>query len=497
MDKVSCRERETRVIYSNCPHVLLLVATDRTRCRLRKQPKPRSHDRLKIEMEPGFGHQFRPATQFEDKEKQSMSNFENLGLSPELMNAIKALGFETQFPIQEATIPLLRHGSDVIGQAHTGTGKTAAFGLPLLELVNERNLNIQALVLVPTRELAVQVASDINSYGRFTRKHALAIYGGQSINVQMRALEDRPQIIVGTPGRIIDHMKRGSLHLEKVQCVVLDEADRMMDMGFIDDVERILAKAGSKRQIAFFSATMPKDVLELARRHMRNPHEVLIEPEDLNVREIRQFYCNVDQGRKFDALLKILEDKEVQRAIVFCRTKRSTFRLNQSLGNRNQDAIALNGDLSQHQRDRAMSAFRSGRSRILVATDLAGRGLDVDGVTHIINYDVPPNPLTYFHRIGRTGRAGKAGTAVTIVSMEQNVDFQAIQAKADKQIERLDFGLGPDVHTTVRKAPSGFSHKSPYTFKRKSRRYSAHTSPSSFRFGHRRSRKFMKNRRFS
>ena len=425
-----------------------------------------------------------------------MSNFEKLGLSPEILNAIKALGFERQFPIQEATIPLLRNGSDVIGQAHTGTGKTAAFGLPLLEIVDEKNLNIQALVLVPTRELAVQVASDINSYGRFTRKHALAIYGGQSINAQIRALEDCPQIIVGTPGRVIDHIERGSLHLEKVQCVVLDEADRMLDMGFIDDVEHILTKTRSKRQIAFFSATMPKEVLKLARRHMKNPREVLIEPEDLNVKEISQYYYQVDHERKLDALLRILQDKEVQRAIVFCRTKRSTFWLNQSLGRRNQDAIALNGDLTQHQRDRAMKAFRSGQSRILVATDLAGRGLDIDGVTHIINYDVPENPYTYFHRIGRTGRAGKTGTAVTIVSAEQNGDFRAIQSMADDRIERLSFTSGPGAFTGGREESWISSGETRRAFGGRSR-YPRHTPRSNFRYSHRRRGTFMKNRRVS
>jgi ATP-dependent RNA helicase DeaD len=421
----------------------------------------------------------------EDKEKKSMSTFEKLGLSPEILHGIKALGFERQFPIQEAVIPLLQHGTDVIGQAHTGTGKTAAFGLPLLEIVDEKNLNIQALVLVPTRELAVQVASDINSYGRFTRKHALAIYGGQSINVQIRALEDCPQIIVGTPGRVIDHIERGSLHLEKVQCVVLDEADRLLDMGFIDDVEHILTKTRSKRQIAFFSATMPTEVLKLARRHMKNPREVLIEPDDLNVKEISQYYYQVDPEKKLDALLRILQDKEVQRAIVFCRTKRSTFWLNQSLGRRNQDAIALNGDLTQHQRDRAMKAFRSGQSRILVATDLAGRGLDVDGVTHIINYDVPQNPYTYFHRIGRTGRAGKTGTAVTIVSAEQNGDFRTIQSMADDRIERLNFSSGPDAFTARREESSISSDETRRGFGRRPHRYPRHTRRSNFRYSHR------------
>ena len=368
-----------------------------------------------------------------------MSSFEELGLSPEILSAVKSLGFDVPFPIQEAIIPLLWSGTDVIGQAHTGTGKTAAFGLPILEIVDEKNLNIQALVLVPTRELAMQVADDINSYARFTRKRALAIYGGKSIHAQIDALKDCPQIIVGTPGRILDHLERRSLHLENVQCVVLDEADRMLDMGFIDDVEHILQQTG-RRQIAFFSATMPNEIRKLARRHMKNPREVLIESEDLNVKEIKQCFCQADRDTKLDALLKILHDKTVERAIVFCRTKRTTFWLTESLRRRHENATAINGDLSQNQRDRAMEDFRSGHSRILVATDLAGRGLDIDGVTHIINYDVPEDPLTYFHRIGRTGRAGKTGTAVTIVSADQSADFRTIETMADYQIERLEMG---------------------------------------------------------
>jgi ATP-dependent RNA helicase DeaD len=447
-------------------------------------------------MEPGFGHHSRPAMRIDHGEKESMNNFEKLTLSPEILDAIRVLGFERPFPIQEAVIPLLRQGSDIIGQAHTGTGKTAAFGLPLLEIVDEKNLNIQALVLVPTRELAVQVASDIKSYGRFTRKHALAIYGGQSINAQIRDLKDCPQIIVGTPGRVIDHLERGSLHLEKVHFVVLDEADRMLDMGFIDDVEHILTKTGRKRQIAFFSATMPKEMLKLARRHMENPREVLIEPEDLNVKQIRQYYCRVNYERKFDALLRILQDKEVRRAIVFCRTKRNTFWLNKSLGRRNQNAIALNGDLTQYQRDRAMNAFRSGQSRILVATDLAGRGLDIDGVTHIINYDVPQDPYAYFHRIGRTGRAGKAGKAVTIVSTEQFVDFRTIQSMADDRIERLDSNSDPDEFTARREGSNRSGDEIRRTFDRRPNQYARHTPHSNFRRSRRRSRTFVKNRRF-
>jgi ATP-dependent RNA helicase DeaD len=230
---------------------------------------------------------------------------------------------------------------------------------------------------------------------------------------------------------------------------------------------------------------------------MKNPREVLIEPDDLNVKQISQYYCQVDHDRKLDALLRILQDKKVQRAIVFCRTKRSTFRLNQSLGRRNQDAIALNGDLTQHQRDRAMNAFRTGHSRILVATDLAGRGLDVDGVTHIINYDVPQDPYAYFHRIGRTGRAGKAGTAVTIVSTEQNVDFRTIQSMADGRIERLNFNSDPDEFTAGREGPSRTSDETRRAFERRPHRYSRHTPRSNFRYSHRRSRTPMKNQRVS
>jgi len=367
-----------------------------------------------------------------------MKSFEELGLSPEILGAVKALGFEKPFPIQEAVIPLIWSGNDVIGQAHTGMGKTAAFGLPILEIVDEKSLKIQALILVPTRELAMQVADDINSYGKLAHKHALAIYGGQSINAQIEDLEDCPQIIVGTPGRVIDHLERGSLRLECVQCIVLDEADRMLDMGFIDDVEHILTKIGGKRQTALFSATIPEEILELARKHMKNPREVLIEPEDLNVKEISQYYYDVASDRKIEALLGILQDREVKRAIVFCRTKRTTFWLSQSLRRRNEWATVLNGALSQNQRDEAMKAFRGGRTRVLVATDLAGRGLDIDGVTHIINFDVPQDPYVYFHRIGRTGRAGKTGTAVTLVSMEQSVDFRAILSMAGRQIQRLD-----------------------------------------------------------
>jgi len=423
-----------------------------------------------------------------------MSSFEELGLSPEILSAVKALGFDVPFPIQEAIIPLLWSGSDVIGQAHTGTGKTAAFGLPILEIVDENNPDIQALVLVPTRELAMQVAGDINSYGKLTRKRALAIYGGQSIHAQIDTLEDHPQIIVGTPGRIIDHLERGTLRLENVECVVLDEADRMLDMGFIHDVENILARIGRKRQTALFSATMPEDVLTLARKHMKNPREVLMESEDLNVKEIKQYFCQAESERKLDALLKVIRDLRVERAIVFCRTKRSTFWLTESLRRRNEHAIAINGDLSQNQRDAAMEAFRSGRNRILVATDLAGRGLDIEGVTHIINYDVPEDPYTYFHRIGRTGRAGRTGTAITIVSAEQKADFRAIETLANYQIERLNFSKSDsNAFTSSNRRPRRSTDETWRRLEGRPYRHMRRTQGSPFRGPHRPSHAFTEN----
>ena len=366
-----------------------------------------------------------------------MNSFQDMGISPEIVDALDDLGFKKPFPIQERVIPILWSGSDVIGQAHTGTGKTAAFGLPILEVIDETSPAVQALIVVPTRELAIQVAQDINSYAKNTKKRALPLYGGASIFAQLDALEKHPQIIVGTPGRLLDHISRNSLRLGNVTCVVLDEADRMLDMGFIEDVEEILKAVNSKHQTALFSATIPKDVLRLARRYMKNPREVLVEPEDLNVREIDQYFLVADHGEKNKSLLRLLGSGDVGRVIIFCRTKRDTFRLDRILQSKGLPSVAMNGDLSQDKRDRAMEAFVRGRRRMLVATDLAGRGLDIEGVTHIINFDVPDDPHTYFHRIGRTGRAGNKGTAVTLVSPEERCSFERIQRMGGNTIKRL------------------------------------------------------------
>ena len=365
-----------------------------------------------------------------------MNNFENMGLSPEIVDALDDLGFQRPYPIQEQVIPLLWSGSDIIGQAHTGTGKTAAFGVPILEIVNENNPNVQALIIVPTRELAVQVAEDINSYGKKTNKHALALYGGVSKYVQLEAMKNNPLIIVGTPGRLLDHLDGGSLVLDDVLCVVLDEADRMLEMGFIEDVELIMKSIKGKHQTALFSATIPKSVLKLARRYMNNPREVLIESDDLNVKEIEQYYVTTDSRTKSKSLMKLLHREKIDRAILFCRTKRDTFQINEMLRSRGFSSVVINGNLTQNQRDWAMNKFVNGRRRILVATDLAGRGLDIEGITHIINLDVPQDPYNYFHRIGRTGRAGKKGIAITLVSPEQRSNFKKIQEIGGNTIEK-------------------------------------------------------------
>jgi ATP-dependent RNA helicase DeaD len=366
-----------------------------------------------------------------------MNSFKDMGLSPEITDALEGLGLKKPFPIQEKVIPILWSGSDVIGQAHTGTGKTAAFALPILEVIDEADPTVQALIIVPTRELAVQVEEDINSYAKKTRKRALALYGGVSIYVQLEALMDHPQIIVSTPGRLLDHIRSDSLKLDKVSCVVLDEADRMLDMGFIEDVEQILKVVKGRHQTALFSATIPENLLKLARRYMKNPHEVLIESHDLNVREIDQYYIPTDSKTKIETLLRLLRSERVDRTILFCRTKRDTFWMDRILHSRRLPSVAINGDLTQDQRDWAMQAFEKGRRRILVATDLAGRGLDIQDITHIINFDVPDDPYTYFHRIGRTGRAGKKGVAITIVTPEQRFNFQRIQEMGGNVIKPL------------------------------------------------------------
>ncbi|MBX5466728.1 MAG: DEAD/DEAH box helicase [Firmicutes bacterium] len=342
-------------------------------------------------------------------------SFQGMGLSQPVLRALAEMGFEEPSPIQARTIPLILSGRDLIGQAQTGTGKTAAFGVPVVERLDHRSRRVQALVLVPTRELAIQVAEEITRIGRFAGVKVVPIYGGQSYDRQIRALEHGAQVVIGTPGRVIDHLKRGTLKLDQVRMVILDEADEMLDMGFIDDVEFILQNVPAERQTLLFSATVPEPVARLARRYLKDPEHVAINPERLTVPLIEQVYYEVREHEKLDALSRILDMEGAERAIVFCRTKKRVDELAEGLQARGYSAEAIHGDLNQVQRNRVMKRFREGGSEILVATDVAARGLDIENVTHVINYDLPQDAEGYVHRIGRTGRAGRSGTAITLV----------------------------------------------------------------------------------
>jgi ATP-dependent RNA helicase DeaD len=366
-----------------------------------------------------------------------MQKFEELPIAGEINRSLKEIGFQEMFPIQAAAILPLLQSRDVIGQAKTGTGKTAAFGIPMLQKIEKSLDAVQGLVLVPTRELAVQVASDFNRFGKYLAVRSLAVYGGQPIYGQMEALQGTVHIVVGTPGRIIDHISRGTLVLDRVNFVVLDEADRMLDMGFKEDIEFILSRTPSDRQTAMFSATMPDEILSMASRHMYNPENILVSRDEIAVEEIEQLYRQVDPERKFQALCDILNNQSVRRALIFCSTKIGADRLGYRLSRIRRDVAVIHGDLTQAQRERALDNFRRGRVRFLVATDVASRGLDIEGVTHVVNYEVPSDPLLYFHRIGRTGRAGASGVAVTLVSRHEMTDLRNIQSLTKTQMHQL------------------------------------------------------------
>jgi ATP-dependent RNA helicase DeaD len=365
-----------------------------------------------------------------------LKTFSDVGLSNQLLRSISNMGFEEPTPIQEQAIPLGLEGRDIIGQAHTGTGKTAAFGIPLVERIRVDSEQIQGIVITPTRELAVQVAEELNKIGQFKGIRTLPIYGGQDIERQIRALRKRPHIIVGTPGRLMDHMRRKTIHLNYIKMVVLDEADEMLNMGFIEDIETILREIPQERQTLLFSATIPKPIQTLAQQFMKHPALISIRSKEVTVPSTEQYYMEVHEKQKFDVLCRLLDIQSPDLAIVFGRTKRRVDELAEALNKRGYSAEGIHGDLTQAKRDSVMRQFREGTIEVLVATDVAARGLDITGVTHVYNFDIPQDPEGYVHRIGRTGRVGKAGLAITFVTPREIDHLRMIEQMTRRKVIR-------------------------------------------------------------
>ncbi len=367
------------------------------------------------------------------------SAFAQFSLGPALLKVLDEVGYEHPSPIQSETIPLLLQGHDVLGQAQTGTGKTAAFALPVLSQIAIQQKEPQVLVLTPTRELAIQVAEAFHRYATYIEGfHVLPVYGGQDYSAQIRALRRGVHVVVGTPGRVMDHMRRGTLQLHKLSTLVLDEADEMLRMGFIDDVEWILEQCPPERQTALFSATMPKPIREIAGKYLQNPQHITIKVKTSTAETIRQRYWPVSGLHKLDALTRILEAESFDGVIIFVRTKTATIELAEKLAARGYAAVALNGDVPQNQRERTVKQLKQGKIDILVATDVAARGLDVERVSHVINYDIPYDTEAYVHRIGRTGRAGREGDAILFVSPREKRMLQAIEKATRSKIELME-----------------------------------------------------------
>jgi ATP-dependent RNA helicase DeaD len=371
--------------------------------------------------------------------------FEDLGISAPVIKALNENGYRNPFPIQQESIPIFLKGIDMIGQAHTGTGKTAAYALPLLTKIKSRT-PLQALILVPTRELAVQVTNEINKFSKYTGIRTMSIYGGQSIAIQHEQLKKGVQIVVATPGRLIDHLKRGSIQLDNVKYVVLDEADRMLDMGFIEDIKFILFYIDEDRQTCLFSATMPYEIMNLAKEYMNNYSEIRLNKDEASLDTITQSYLIVKENEKFKHLCTLLKNRnQKQQTIIFVSTKQRTQKVYQYLKEDGFKATMIHGDLSQKQRNYAINRFRNGSDTILVATDIVARGIDVPAVSHIINYDVPEDPDTYFHRIGRTARAGASGIAISLVSNERIDSFTRIMRRTKQNIHKLNDEMGIEI----------------------------------------------------
>ncbi len=375
--------------------------------------------------------------------------FEELGITGPVLKAIKDLGYETPSPIQAATIPTLLSGRDVVGMAQTGTGKTAAFALPVLERLDISQKTPQALVLAPTRELALQVCEAFESYAsRMKGVHVLPVYGGQGYGVQLSALRRGVHVIVGTPGRIMDHLAKGTLDLSQLQYLVLDEADEMLKMGFAEDVEQILAQTPEEKQVALFSATMPPQIRRLAQQYLRDPEEISIKSKTATGTNITQRYLVVSYAQKVDALTRILEVENFDGMIVFVRTKNETETLAEKLRARGYSAAAINGDVPQVQRERSVNQLKDGKLDILVATDVAARGLDVERISHVVNFDIPTDTESYVHRIGRTGRAGRSGDAISFITPRERYLLKHIEKATRQQPTQMQLPSTEDVNTT-------------------------------------------------
>ncbi len=373
-------------------------------------------------------------------------SFSELALSAPILQALKDVGYEAPSPIQAASIPPLLEGRDILGQAQTGTGKTAAFALPILSRVDVTQKHPQVLVLAPTRELAIQVCEAFQAYARHMKGfHILPVYGGQSMSTQLRQLSRGVHIVVGTPGRVMDHIRRGTLDLSKLQALVLDEADEMLKMGFVDDVEWIMEQSPDSRQVALFSATMPREVRKIAQRHLKDPVEIKIQSKTSTVSTITQKYWQVTGTHKLDALTRILEVEDFDAMIIFVRTKTATVELAEKLEARGYATGALNGDMNQASREQTIARLKNGKIDIAIATDVAARGLDVSRITHVVNYDIPYDAEAYVHRIGRTGRAGRTGTAILFVAPREKRMLRTIERATRQEITSMKLPTREDV----------------------------------------------------
>jgi len=383
-----------------------------------------------------------------------MTTFNQLGIKESILNGLKDMGFTKAFPIQEAAIPVLLSGRDVVGQAHTGTGKTAAFAITMLQQITPKK-GIQGLVMAPTRELAMQITGEFKKFGKYTGIKTATMYGGQGIGSQLAALSRGVEIVVATPGRLIDHVKRGSIKLDNISHLVLDEADTMLDMGFIDDIQFILDLTPKKKIMSLYSATMPPAILRLAEDYLKNPKQFLLSADDLSVEGIDQAFLVIKDREKMTYLLDFIKENKSGQTIVFCSTKRRTRDVGYML-RKKFNVVVIEGDMSQHQRENSMSKFRTGKADILVATDVAARGIDVPEVALVINYDVPNQELLYFHRIGRTARAGGKGRAITLVSYSSIGDFNIIK----RQIKTEMVDLNKEMNIVV-KIPDPLKRQAP------------------------------------